>query len=228
MTRSYKPRSEDCNLIVQLRRHSNVSRPIVRQTPGDTLNEVFPLKEANRKRKIHTSSHLRAIPSNVHYCAHINNRKCHQWETTLPTWIITVAKRRLTVTTLFYLHKMQSVNERRKNVVFDKIWFLWLLLPMCSLCSRVSINLSRIFLIPSSIPLLFSLPSVRFHHFESEASRGYLVSAGVIQRHLSCLLHVMSSSSNREDSSNHRSISPSLDLFLYLNSILISYPKYYS
>ena len=54
------------------------------------------------------------------------------------------------------------------------------------------------------------------------------MSAGVIQQHLSHLLQVTSSSSNREDSSNHRSISPSLDLFLYLNSILISYPKYNS
>ena len=72
-------------------------------------------------------------------------------------------------------------------------------------------------------PFLFSLPFYPLSFIMSEASRGYPMSAGVIQRHLSRLLQVTSSSSNREDSSNHRSISPPLDLFFYLNTSLFLY-----
>ena len=85
-------------------------------------------------------------------------------------------------------------------------------------CSCVSpVNFLSEFLPP--IPFLPPVLSP-FIHFMSEASQGYPISARVIQRHLSRLIQVTSSSSNREDSSNHRYISPPLDLFLYLNPSL--------
>ena len=95
--------------------------------------------------------------------------------------------------------------------VFVFIAFTYLHRSSC----ESSANLSEFYLPLYSPPLLSF-----FIHFTSEASWGYSMSAGVIQRHLSRLLQVTSSSSNREDSSNHRSISPSLDLFLYLKPSL--------
>ena len=71
------------------------------------------------------------------------------------------------------------------------------------------------------LPYLSSHPFCRFHQSSVRDSPRRFYTIRRIPKHRLHRLHqVSSSSSNREDSSNHRSISPSLDLFLYLNPSL--------
>ena len=89
---------------------------------------------------------------------------------------------------------------------------------VCS-CASPVILLSEFYL-----PFPFSLLSVRFHHFESEASRGYPMSARVIQQHhFSSSSGKSSSPLSRVDSSYPKILSPTLSHFSNSPVYLISF-----
>ena len=98
--------------------------------------------------------------------------------------------------------KDKCKSKKTLDVIDEKFGFVgtFTLVFVCS-CASPVILLSEFYL-----PFPFSLLSVCFHHFESEASRGYPMSAGVIQRHR------LSSSSGKSSSPFKRVSSSIWDL----------------